>query len=162
MHDAGSKSRLAARNERRQPIDQVRTTASGRDAERRLVERDLLLTADLVGKLLPRRRDAVGAGLRTDLAGIDLRQLVLGDAVVLEDAGDARLDRAVRVVVGIGLGVQVRRDERLVVAGGDPLVDVEVAVPIGLEAGWIGSGPQRQVLAAEMRGGAPRRLLLLR
>ena len=47
--------------------------------------------------------------LRVDLAGEDLGQLVLGDAVVLEDAGDARLDRGVRVVVGVRLASSDRR-----------------------------------------------------
>jgi hypothetical protein len=91
----------------------------------------------------------------------DLGQLVLGHAVVLEDAGDARLDRRVRVVVGVGLRGEIVADEVLVVAGPDPLVDVEVAVAVGLEARRIGHRPERQVLAAEMRGRAPRRLLLL-
>src|SRR5690348_2789234 len=62
-------------------------------AERGLVERDLLVAAELVGQLLPGRRDIVGALLRRGLAGEGLRQLVLGQAVILEDAGDARLDR---------------------------------------------------------------------
>ena len=88
------------------PPARCRRTAEARrelHAERGLVELDLVVAADLVGELLPGRRDGVGAVLRVDLAGEDLGQLVLGDAVVLEDAGDARLDRRVRVVVGVRL-----------------------------------------------------------
>src|SRR5215471_11205153 len=79
-------------------------------AERGLVERDLLVAAELVGQLLPGRRDIVGALLRRGLAGEGLRQLVLGEAVILEDAGDARLDRPVRVVVGVELRVEIVGD----------------------------------------------------
>ncbi len=46
------------------------------------------------------------------------------------------------MVVGVGLGIQVRLDERLVVAGGNPFGDVEMAVPVGLEAGRISGHPQ--------------------
>src|SRR5437763_681046 len=35
-----------------------------------------------------------------------------------------------------------------------------MACPVNLEAGWIDHGPKRQILAAEMRCGAPRRLVL--
>src|SRR6266699_625837 len=78
---------------RRQPKPRLR-------AERRLVERDLLLATDLVGQLFPRRGDVVGAGLRIVLAGEDLGQFVLSDAVVLENARNARLDGTVRVIIG--------------------------------------------------------------
>jgi hypothetical protein len=76
-------------------------------SERGLVERDLALTADLVGDTLPLRRNTVGAGLRLGPAGEDLRQLVFGHAVILEDAGNARLDGRVRVVVGIAFRFEV-------------------------------------------------------
>src|SRR5258707_13481451 len=69
-------------------------------AERRLVERDLLVATDLVGQLFPGRGDVVGAGLRAGLAGEDLGQLVFRDAVVLEYSGNARVNRAVLVIIG--------------------------------------------------------------
>src|SRR5262249_27241592 len=136
------------------------TITSARQAERRLVECDLFLPADLVGEFLPGRCDIVGTGLGADAAGIDLRQFVLGSAVVLEDPGNAWFDRRIRVIVGVALRFQVRGDESLVMAGGDPLRNVEVALSIGLEARWIGSAPEREVLATEMGGRAPGGLLL--
>ncbi len=72
-------------------------------AERRLVERDLLLATDLVGQLFPRRGDVVGAGLRIVLAGEDLGELVLRYTVVLENARNARLDRTIGVIIGAEL-----------------------------------------------------------
>src|SRR6266851_362650 len=78
--------------------------------------------------------DAVGPLLGIEPAGEHLRQLALGDAVVLEDAGDARLDRPVRMIVGAELGLQVRADVFPRVAGGDPLVDVGMAGAMDLEA----------------------------
>src|SRR5712675_1563606 len=72
-------------------------------AERGLVERDLLLATDLVGQLLPRRGDVVGAGLRIVLAGEDLGELVLRYTVVLENARNARLDRTIGVIIGAEL-----------------------------------------------------------
>ena len=95
------------------PADCRRTSRRSRQlhAERGLVELDLVFAADLVGQLLPGRGDVVGAFLGRLLAGEDLGQLVLGDAVVLEDAGDARLDRRVRMVVGVELRVQVGGDD---------------------------------------------------
>ena len=54
---------------------------------------DLIFSPELVGQFVPRRRDVVGALLRCLLAGERLLKLVLGDAVILEDPGDARLDR---------------------------------------------------------------------
>src|SRR6266436_9438400 len=79
-------------------------------AQRRLVERDLVGPPEPVGDGFPGLRNVVGTGLGVEPAGKHLRQLVLGDAVVLEDAGDARLDRAVRVIVGTELRLQVRAD----------------------------------------------------
>ena len=109
------------------------------DAEARLVEGDLLVAADLVGDLLPGGGDGVGAFLgRGVLAGVDLGELVLGDRVVLEDAGDAGLDRGVRVVVAVEVRAEVVLDVGAVVAGGLPLVVVEMRVAVGLEAGGIG------------------------
>src|SRR6266702_169084 len=110
-------------------------------AERSLVERDLLLAPDLVSQLFARRRDIIGAGLRVVAAGEDLGQLVFRDAVVLEDAGNARLDRTVRMVVGPELRVQIGRDVVLVVARRDPFGDVGMAGPVNLEAGRIHHGP---------------------
>src|SRR5688500_10384994 len=110
------------------PAEEHRPLA-GLHAERRLVELDLLVAADLVGELLPSRRGIVGAGLRVILAGEGLLQLVLGDAIIFEDAGDARLDGRVRMVVAVLVGVQVRGDIGLVVSGLDPLRDIEMAVP---------------------------------
>src|SRR3954452_9489787 len=75
-------------------------------AERGLVELDLVVAADLVGDLLPGGCDGVGALLRIRLAGEDLGQLVLGDGVVLEDAGDARLDRGIFMVIRVAVGEQ--------------------------------------------------------
>src|SRR5215475_5087733 len=76
-------------------------------AERGLVERDLLLAAELVGQLFPRGCDVVGAGLRVGLTGEDLGQFVFRDAVILEDAGNARLDRTIRMIVGAELRVEI-------------------------------------------------------
>src|SRR5229473_4388138 len=131
-----------------------------RHAERSLVERDLLLPTDLVGQVFPRRGDVVGAGLRVVPACEDLGQLVLRDAVVLENAGNARLDRTVRMIIGAELRVQVRRDVFFVVARRHPFVDVGMAGPVNLEAGRIHYGPEREILAADMRGRTPRRLVL--
>jgi hypothetical protein len=64
-------------------------------AERRVVERDLLLATDLVGQLFPRGGDVVGAGLRIVLTGEDLGEFVLRYTVVLENTGNARLDRTI-------------------------------------------------------------------
>src|ERR1700756_4875459 len=96
-------------------------------AKRGLVERDLLLTTQLVGQLLPRGCNVVGAGLRIELAGEDFCQLVLGDAVVLEDAGNARLDGTVRMIVGAELRVEIGRDVFPVIARGYPFIDGEMA-----------------------------------
>src|SRR4029077_14541389 len=103
--------------------------------ERSLVELDLLRPAELVGQLLPGCGDIVGAGLGIGLAGEGLRELVLAEAVVLEDARNARLGRALRVIVGIELRVQIIGDEGPVIARGHPLVDIVLAVAVALEAG---------------------------
>src|SRR5260370_31549181 len=100
------------------------SSATALRAERRLVERDLVGAAQPVGDALPGLGDVVGPGLGVEPAGEHLGQLVLGDAVILEDAGDARLDRAVRGVVGAELGLEVRADVFPRIAGADPLVDV--------------------------------------
>ena len=102
-----SRNRLVAgfrHQPKRNPTSQFRRTRL--HAERCLVELDLLVAADLVGQLLPGGGDVVGALLGVVLAGEDLGELVFGHAVVLEDARDARLDRRVRVVVGVGLGLR--------------------------------------------------------
>src|SRR5438132_14115338 len=104
--------------------------AKNLNAERGLVERNLLLATDLVGQLFPRRGDVVGPGLRTILAGEDLGQLVFRDTVILEDAGNAGLDRTVRVIIGAELRVQVRRNVILIVARCAPLVDLGMACPV--------------------------------
>src|SRR3954451_19415814 len=106
-------------------------------AERGLVELDLVVTADLVGQFLPGGCDGVGAFLGLHLAGESVGQNVLGGAVVLEDAGDTRLDRRVRMVVTVGFRLEVRGDERLVVAGRHPFRNVEMRIAVGLETGRI-------------------------
>ncbi len=113
------------------------------DAERRLVERNLLLATELVSQLFPCGGDIVGTRLRVVLAGEDFRKFVLCDAVVLEDAGNARLDRPVRVILGAELRVQVGCDVLPVVTGSHPFIDLEMAGPMDLEAGRIHHGPER-------------------
>jgi len=56
------------------------------ETERSLVELDLVLAADLVGDLLPRRRDRIGPACRAT-AGIDLGELIFRDTVVLKMPG---------------------------------------------------------------------------
>src|SRR5262249_30407353 len=126
--------RVCRRTGRRRKVSPPAGRRETLQAERGLVERDLLVPAELVGQLLPRRRDAVGAGLGIGLAGEGLRQLVLRQAVILEDARNARLDGAVRVVVGVELGGQVVGDEGPVIARTHPLVDIVLAVAVALEA----------------------------
>src|SRR5947208_3494950 len=70
-HLAREASAGAASGASRRPDDPPETWM-GLHAEGRLVERDLLLTTDLVGQLFPRRGDVVGAGLRVVPAGEDL------------------------------------------------------------------------------------------
>src|SRR3984893_16927500 len=141
------RGKLGWRREWRQP--KVRSTV-GRNvegklhAERRLVECDLFLATDLVGQLFPRRGDVVGAGLRVVLAGEDFGQLVFRDTVLLENAGNARLNRTVRVIVGAELRVQIRRDVVLVVARHHPFVDIRVAGTANLESGTRHHGSPRQ------------------
>ena len=59
--------------------DNTSNNARRSEAQRRLIKCDLALAPDLVGDLLPRGRDAVRAFLGAELAGIDLRELILGD-----------------------------------------------------------------------------------
>src|SRR5256886_2388920 len=150
----------AASGASRRPDDPPDGVEGKLHAERRLVERDLFLATDLVGQLFPRRGDVVGAGLRVVLAGEDLGQLVFRYAVVLENAGNARLDRTVWVTIGAELRVQIRRDVLLVVACRHPFVDVGMTCPVNLAAGRIHHGPEREILATDMRCGTPRRLVL--
>src|SRR4029079_2801647 len=64
----------------------------GLKPQRSLVELDLLIATDLVGELLPGRGDGIGTLLGAGLPGIDLGEFVLGYAVILEDARNARLN----------------------------------------------------------------------
>src|SRR5258708_7984885 len=146
--------------ERRQPKADEMWRGRLQHVERRRVERDLLLATDLVGELLPCRGDGVGAGLRVGPAGEDLGQLIFRYAVILENAGNARLDRTVRMIIGAELRVQIRGDVVLVVARRHPFVDVGMAGTVNLEAGRIHYGPEREGLAADMPCGAPRRPVL--
>src|SRR5215831_20319137 len=113
---------------RREPRSMIRRrNADERSgAERRLVQRNLLFATELIGQLLPRRGDVVGAGLRVVLAGEHFCQLVLRDAVVLEDARNARLDRPVWVIVGAELRVEIGGDVLTVIARVHPFVDLEM------------------------------------
>src|SRR5881392_2112268 len=99
----GKASAGAASGASRRPDDPPDGVEGKLHAERRLVERDLLLATDLVGQLFPRRGDVVGAGLRIVLAGEDLGELVLRYTVVLENARNARLDRTIGVIIGAEL-----------------------------------------------------------
>src|SRR5260370_23989415 len=128
--------------ERRQPKADEMWRGKLHHAERRLVERDLLLATDLVGQLFPCRGDGVGAGLRVGPAGEDLGQLIFRYAVILENAGNARLDRTVRMIIGAELGVQIRGDVVLVVARPRPFVEVGMAGWGGQEARTIAPGPR--------------------
>src|SRR4051812_29278499 len=111
-------------------------------AKRGFVECDLIVAADLVRDLLPGLRDRVRTFLRGHLARKDLGKLILRDAVILENAGNARFDRRVRVIVGIRLGSKVIRDERLIISGANPFLDVELALAVALEAGRISCRPK--------------------
>src|SRR5438552_10961056 len=133
---------------------------SGDEAERGLVEFDLTITTDLIGDLLPRSRDCIGTRLCRGAARIDLGELVFRDTVILEDAGNTRLDRRAGMMVGLGFRFQIGRDEGLVIARSNPFRNVEMAVAVGLEARGVGGRPQREILTAQMRRGTPRRLLL--
>ena len=124
---------------------------SGSHAQRGLVERDLAVAADLVGDLFPGGGDGIGGFLgRFVLPCVALGQFVLGDRVVLEDAGDTGFDGGVGVVVAVRVRAEVVFDKGAVVACGFPFVILEVRVPVGLEARRIGGGPQRQILAAQV------------
>src|SRR5690349_6894897 len=82
------RSKKARRQCRRADIQAFRPALH---AERGLVELDLAFASDLVGDLLPGGGDGVGGFLRRLVLAVDaLDQLVLGNRVVLEDAGDAR------------------------------------------------------------------------
>src|SRR6202790_3646961 len=141
--------------ERRPPKADESGRGNLRHAKRCLVERDLLLATDLVGEFFPRRGDRVGAGLRVRPAGEDLGQFVLRDAVVLENAADAWLDRTVRMIIGAELRVQIRGNVFFVVTRRHPFVDVGMTGPVNLEAGRIHYGPEREILAAHMLCRAP-------
>src|SRR6266404_1371152 len=132
----------AASGASRRPDDLPDGVEGKLHAERRLVERDLLLATDLVGQLFPRRGDVVGAGLRIVSAGEDLGELVLRYTVVLENARKARLDRTVGVIIGAELRVQIGRDVLLVITRGHPFFDVGMAGAVDLEAGRIHHHPE--------------------
>src|SRR5215218_8535421 len=70
------------------------------ETERGSVKCDLIVAADLVCDLLPGIRDRVRTLLRSHLTRKNLGELVLRDAVILENAGNTRLDRSIRVIVG--------------------------------------------------------------
>src|ERR1700722_894788 len=89
---------------------------------------DLAFPAELVGQFVPGRRDIVRALLRGLLAGEDLLQFVLGDAVILESAGNSRLDRRVRVIIRGRLRIHVGTDILLVVSGQRPEIEIGVTL----------------------------------
>ena len=65
------------------------------------------------------------------------------------------------MVVAVRVGAEVILDKGAVIARCFPFVIVEVGVAVGLEARGIGSGPQRQILAAQVGCGGPGCLALL-
>src|SRR5439155_18625566 len=69
-------------------------------------------------------------------------------------------DRTIGVIIGSALRVQIGRDVLSVIAGCHPLFEVEVAGAMGLKARRIHDRPEREILAAEMCGCAPGRLVL--
>src|SRR5215212_6607414 len=78
------------------------TAGAGRwrasEAERSAIELHLAVAADLISDLLPGCGDRIRTLLHLHLPGENLGEFVLGDAVILEDARDARLDRRVLVI----------------------------------------------------------------
>src|SRR5687768_9221700 len=86
-------------------------------SKRGLVELYLALPPDLVGDFFPGGGDGVSRLLSRLVLAVDtFHQFVLGDRIVLEDAGDARLDCGVGVIVAVEVRAQIVLDESAVVA----------------------------------------------